>query len=79
MEGLERFVDYDGSTDRMTRLFVELPDAQAEWARGGADNVILIDPTFGTNVYRFKLCLITTLSASGKTVILAYVLIDFVR
>ena len=50
--------------------------AKAEWALGGKNNVMLIDPTFGTNVYRFKLCLITSVSSSGHTVIFAYVLID---
>ena len=75
-EGLERFVDYDRTSNRMNRLYVELPGAKAEWAVGGKHNVMLIDPTFGTNVYRFKLCLITSVSSSGHTVILAYVLID---
>ena len=65
LDGLERFADYALGTNTLSRLFVELEGGKQDWAKGGEDNVILFDPTFGTNVYRIKLCLITTLCSSG--------------
>ena len=70
--GLRYFLDHDPMTNRISRILVEQDGAAMEWARGGAHNVLLFDPTHGTNRYRWQLCLLTTVSTSGKTVILAW-------
>ena len=47
-----------------------------EWARNKDSNVLLFDPTHGTNNMHLKLCCFVTISRHGATVILAFVLID---
>ena len=75
-QGLPYFLDHDLDTIRMSRMYVALAGGTEEWAVGGANNVLLFDPTWGTNLYRWKLCMIATVSATGETVILAYALLE---
>ena len=53
------------------KVFAELDGAMAEWAVGGSENVLLFDPTHGTNRYGIKLCCFTTVGSTGQSVILA--------
>ena len=55
---------------------MELEDGLLEWARNKDSNVLLFDPTHGTNNMHLKLCCFVTISRHGATVILAFVLID---
>ena len=75
-EGLRYYMDHDPQTFRMSRLYVEIKGADRDWAVGGNDNSALFDPTWGANVYRWKLCMIATLSKTGETVIAAYALLE---
>ena len=75
-ERLEYSHDYDEATHTINRLWVELRGGRDDWARGGSDNALLFDPTHGTNVYKFKLCLFCTVSDNGKTVILAWAALE---
>ena len=47
-----------------------------EYALGGANNVVLFDPTHATSRYALKLCCFTTISSEGLTAILAVALLD---
>ena len=71
--GLRYFADTDvhGSLDR---VFVEMPRALHTWALGGRNNVLLVDPTHGTNRYGMKLTMFISITESGSTVILAYMI-----
>ena len=60
----------DGSNE-FAMLFVELAGGKEEWAKGEDKNTVLFDPTHGTNVYDWKLCLFTVIGGTGKTVIVA--------
>ena len=75
-EGLAFYQDHDDTSNALNRLFVELRGAQEEWARGGDNNVLLFDPTYNTNRYLFKLCQVCTVCPSGKTVILAWCVLE---
>ena len=75
-QGLHFMIDHDQTTMRMNRLYVELQGAAEEWAPGGKQNSLLFDPTWGTNLYRWKLCMIATLSRTGQTVLLGYALLE---
>ena len=58
-EGVSSFVRTTSTPQgelMLDRVFVELEDGMAEWARGGDANVILFDPTYNTNKFGFKLC-----------------------
>jgi len=46
-----------------------------EYARNAEYNVVLFDPTWGTNASGLKLCCFTTVGASGKSMVLAKALI----
>jgi len=72
--GLE-FMTVVDSDCRIQGLFIENEHGAEEYARGGIRNTVLFDPTASTNRYRLKLCPFTTVSPSGQTVVLAYVLI----
>ena len=56
------------------RIWVELNNAFTEWACTD-DNVLLFDPTWGTNRYGMKLCCFTTVAPTGQTVILAFAIL----
>ena len=56
-------------------LFFELPGAKATWAKGGDTNVLLFDPTHGTNRYKMKLCSFTTVGENSATECLAVALL----
>ena len=75
-DGLAFFHDYAPATNRVNRLFVELRGGKEDWARGGKDNVLLFDPTHGTNVYRWKLCLFTSVCDRGCTIIVAWSVLE---
>ena len=73
-EGLEYYARHEG--DRLKSLFVQLDGSIQDWARTGSKNVVLFDPTWGTNKYGLKMCCFTTLTGTGRTVILAMSLLD---
>ena len=59
------------------KVFVQLDFSLDEWVRAGSENVLLFDPTHGSNQYKMKLCCFTTVGSSGQTVILAAALIKY--
>ena len=63
--------------NQIVGVYVEFEDAIAEYAEAGSENVILFDPTHGTNVYKMKLCCTTTVGPTGRTVILSACLISY--
>jgi hypothetical protein len=65
----------NNSSGVLSQVFVELAHAFEDWAVGGTENVLLFDPTWGTNRSGFKLCCFTTVSPTGQTVILAFALL----
>ena len=60
----------------MDRCFIQLDGSTEEWALGGSENVLLFDPTHGTNRHRLKLAAFVTVAPSGQTVILAICLLE---
>ena len=70
------WLDHNPATLRVNRMYVALAGGAEEWEVGGEDNVLLFDPTWGTNLYRWKLCMIATVASTGETVILAYALVE---
>ena len=52
-----------------------MEEAKADYARCGKLNMLLFDPTHGTNRYGLKLCFFVTVGSSGQTIILAICLI----
>ena len=66
-------MDANGSLDR---CFIQLDGSIEEWALGGSENVLLFDPTHGTNRHRLKLAAFVTVAPSGQTVILAICLLE---
>ena len=75
-ECLRYYYQVDGEA-RLKNIFVEVLDGFDEWAHGGLHNVLLFDPTFGTNRVGLKLAPFTTISSCGQTVIIAYLLHRF--
>ena len=71
--GCEIWLDSLGYTER---VFCELHGAKEHWARCPKSNVLLFDPTFGTNRHGLKLCCFVSISATGRNTILAFVLIE---
>ena len=71
---------YFAETDEcgfLKRVFAQLDDSAKEWARTPDANIVLFDPTHGTNRYGMKLCCFTTVGPTGQTVILAVALIKY--
>ena len=68
--GLHSFVDTDGE-DIVDRIWFELEGGFVTWSANVKCNVILFDPTWGTNDEGFKLCCFTTVGSTGETEILA--------
>ena len=81
LHGLEFYVQTEPSAEEgcvhINRLFVELEGARLEWARCGEENVLLFDPTWGTNRYNLKLCCFITVGHTGASIILAFALIQY--
>jgi hypothetical protein len=75
--GLEYFIDHDGH-NCIVRVFAVLNGAKATWGTRRKqlifENVLFIDPTFGTNCYGMKLTMFVTIDAEGATRVLAYML-----
>lgn len=69
-KGLRYFVRTD-EMEYMDRLFIELAGGFETWAEGGENNVLLFDPTWGTNKQGYKLCCFTTIGGTGSTEIVA--------
>lgn len=73
--GLSFFFDTD-ETNAVNRAFVEAKGARDIWGTdrpdSGIRNVLLFDPTFGTNAYGLKLSCFVTVDGNGSTRILAY-------
>jgi hypothetical protein len=73
--GLEYFwePDLDG---RIDRIFVECVNGKNVWGTARTSkiirNVLLFDPTFGSNCYGMKLSMFVTVSSEGDTKIVAY-------
>ena len=65
----------NNSNGVLSMVFVELKHGFEDWAVGGEENVLLFDPTWGTNNAGFKLCCFSTVSSTGQTVILAFALL----
>ena len=65
---------YSSEDNELTRVFFELDGCKEEWARCEND-VVLFDTKFGTNAYGMKLGLFVCVSHTGRTVVLAVVLI----
>jgi len=59
----------------LSRAFAELPGGFDLWACGGDTNVLLFDPTHGTNRYKFKLAAFVTVSPSGHSQVIAYAIL----
>ena len=70
---LHYFYRLDG--DRLEMVFWEVDGGLKDWARGGELNVLLFDPTWGTNRYGMKLACFTTVAPTGRTIINACVII----
>jgi hypothetical protein len=68
----ELHLDPSGNLDM---CFAQLADAMKDWARGGNSNILLFDPTAGTNRLGMKLCMFVTVSPTGKTTTAALALI----
>ena len=75
LDGLEFFVNVDAE-GCLDRCFIQLDGSIEEWALGGSENVLLFDPTHGTNRHRLKLAAFVTVAPSGQTVILAICLLE---
>ena len=61
----------------INKVFLQLDLSSDEWVRAEHKNVLLFDPTHGSNQYKMKLCCFTTVGTSGQTVILAAALIKY--
>lgn len=72
--GLSYVINSDDA-NCVDRIFVELQGAMRTWAIGAEENVLLFDPTWGTNAEGFKLCCFTTMSSLGSTEVLAFALL----
>ena len=72
--GLKYLLQTDDD-DVIDRVFVELKGGFDTWARGSPDNVLLFDPTWGTNKQGYKLCCFTTVGSTGQTEVVAFVLL----
>ena len=70
LDGHEFYVNVDAE-GCLDRCLIQLDGSIDEWALGGADNVLLFDPTFGTNRHRLKLAAFVTVAPSGQSVVLA--------
>ena len=75
LDGHEFFVNVDAN-GCLDRCFIQLDGSIEEWALGGSENVLLFDPTHGTNRHRLKLAAFVTVAPSGQTVILAICLLE---
>ena len=72
--GLQHYVEVDDE-DVMCMVFIELDGGKTTWSRGGTNNVVLFDPTWGTNKEGYKLAMFTSVGSNGATEILAAVLL----
>ena len=72
--GLKYFVRTDDA-DVVNRVFVEVDGGLKTWARGGKDNVLLFDTTWGTNRQGFKLGCFITIASTGQTEVVALALL----
>ena len=72
--GMKSYVKTDQS-GHINRVFVQLDNSMEEYACSGQNNVIMFDPTAGTNRYGLKLCCFTTVGSTGQTVVLAFALL----
>ena len=73
-QGLRKFIQVDGF-GRVEGIFFEMEGGMEDWALGGTANVVLFDPTWGTNMWNMKCCCFVGIGASGKNSILAVVLL----
>ena len=73
-KGLQYFFRLNGN--RLEKLFLELEGGFEDWASGGQQNVLLFDPTWGTNKYGLKLACFCTVAPTGKTIINSVCLIQ---
>ena len=73
--GLQFFVGVEPDGDVVDRVFIETVGGFQTWARGGNSNVVLFDPTWGTNREGFKLCLFVTVGSTGATECIALCLL----
>ena len=73
---LRHFIQTDAN-NHITRTFVELQGAREIWGSSRAkfkvSNVLLFDPTFGTNKFGLKLSMFITVDGEGNSFVLAYV------
>ena len=74
--GMKYYVKTDQS-GHINRVFVQMDNSKEEYAAGGEHNVVMFDPTAGTNRYGLKLCCFTTVGSTGQTVILAFSLLKY--
>ena len=75
--GLQHFWDVkDDGSNEIDKIWMEIQGGREEWAKGGTDNTLLFDPTHGTNCYKWKLCLFTVIGSTGKTVIVAFAVLE---
>lgn len=74
---LRHFIHTDDQ-NHISRTFVEMDGAREVWGthrtRYKLGNVLILDPTFGTNRYGLKLSFFITVDSEGVSRILAYVL-----
>jgi hypothetical protein len=70
-------LDFEFRVDRLgcaEAFFVVLTNGMTTWAQTDG-NVVLFDPTHGTNLHGMKLCCFVTVGADGRNAILAIVLV----
>ena len=68
-------IDYEGPDHSLTKVFFQCDGGIEEWAVCPESNVVMFDPTWGTNCYKMKCCAFVTISGSGRTVMLAVALL----
>ena len=61
----------------VNKVFFQLEGSLMEWSKSEQCNVLLFDPTHGTNRYGMKLCCFTTVGPTGQTVVMACALIKY--
>jgi hypothetical protein len=71
-----RYFARAGKAGHLNKIFIELEDARVDYSKCGKLNVLLFDPTHGTNRYGLKLCFFVTVGGTGQTIILAVCLIQ---
>ena len=72
-DGLEYFVETDPPDGgRIDRIFIECRGGKRAW--GTHRNVLIFDPTFGSNCFDMKLSMFVTVDKDGRSLVTSYML-----